>query len=94
MSKEIRVGDLVQVVRWPCCGARVGHVDEVMDLDSYKLASTCMYCGRVDKHPVLPIVITRRGWIWPLEWVKRIPPLSELEGQRTEEELREPVYSK
>lgn len=27
----------------------------------------------------------------PLQWLKRIPPLSELEGERTQEDIREPA---
>jgi hypothetical protein len=30
-------------------------------------------------------------WFAPLPWLKRIPPLDELEGRRTEESVRDPV---
>ena len=95
MSAPIGKGDLVAVVRWPCCGRLLGYHGTVQD--HYRVPSgespMCAYCGAqhpgvtsaagLDSAPLGPVV--------PYEWLKRIPPLEELEGQPTEENLYEPA---
>ena len=89
-DRPIQVGDLVQVVRpTRCCGGTktIGWTYLVMSfnsMDSYK----CEACGAITRSPVAD---RGYGWGCTVDRLKRIPPLSELEGQRTQEDLREPA---
>lgn len=88
VSVPIQAGDLVQVVRG-CCGRYVGIPRRVA---SFRQAdSKCPKCG-YEMYGFTKAVFENcempRGA--PLHWLRRIPPLSELEGQRTEESLRVP----
>ena len=90
MSNDIKVGDLVQVVKpKACCGAVTeanGIVYEVRSISAHSW--NCTFCGvyhqtdRADGGDGHSLEVYR---------LRRIPPLSELEGQRTEEGLREPA---
>ena len=95
-DRPIQVGDLVQVVRPSFCiggneGIGVTFIVERIDLDG---GSRCSYCDKEhgDGH-YYALSVVAKGW-WPLRRLKRIPPLSELEGQRPEESLRQPVKEK
>ena len=94
MSEPIKVGDLVQVVRgMPCCGKitqLMGTVFKVSALVDNE-GTTCITCGAIVKR-IDPISV--RGhpqFAFQLSRLKRIPPLSELEGERTEETLLLPT---
>jgi hypothetical protein len=87
----IKQGDLVCVVRHPCCGAYVGliyRVEEIQPNDG-KLVS-CALCG--GRHPDEPLAL-REGAIEgklcraPLSWLKKIPPLSEPSHTERREEI-------
>ena len=94
MDRPIQVGDLVQVVRWPCCGVALGYTYRVAEFRTWgeRQCSKCKALIKATIHAkggadpfdgLCPAI--------PLEWLKRIPPLSELEGEKTEEKLREPA---
>ena len=89
---EIKVGDLVVVMRPKRCGCNnsIGRIWVVKDLNSDERSGRCTECGVVTYPPVTPTAHISNGYaeLWRL---KRIPPLSELEGERTEEKLKEPV---
>lgn len=86
----IQVGDLVVVVRQPCCGAHIGEIYVVgwMGRAGFRMTPVCNDCGR--KMPELQNEVfadksLEPGYIgYPVSWLKRIPPLEELE--RVEEE--------
>ena len=89
-NKQIKVGDLVQVARWPCCGTWVGYTGKVTAL---KIDSRCCKICRTDMGEDATYAYVDCGFnggLVVLGRLKRIPPLSELEGQRTEETLRLP----
>lgn len=94
MDKPISVGDLVQVVRWPCCGISVGYI-YVVDRFAPVSSSRCSSCkaevpsGSYAESAIDPS--DGKRWSTPIPWVKRIPPLSELEGEKTQEDIREPA---
>jgi hypothetical protein len=85
MNEPISVGDLVQVVRWPCCGrGNLGMIFTVGVIDNNLFRCTPDGCGKEHKGPNAAL----RGKIAaPLAWLKRIPPLSELEGEKRDEEI-------
>ena len=88
---QIKVGDLVQVVRGvPCCGGfnKLGVTFKVVRFLTLS-GRICGWCG---------VTTTRNnacgsGMVsgYDVARLKRIPPLEELEGERTEETLREPA---
>jgi len=88
----IKVGDLVQVVRpAPCCGSTesIGKIFRVTGLAS---GDGCYYCQNSSKTYQLAL----GGWKHGTKIVrlKRIPPLSDLEGAVTQEKLRQPTKVK
>lgn len=85
MREQIKVGDLVQVVRPARCGCPTiigGYVFRVDEIR--KVAGCCTKCGA--KVPVEQTAWGDQGAvsIWRL---KRIPPLDELEGEKRDEEI-------
>ena len=87
MSKPIRVGDLVAIVRWPCCGSRLGHVDTVVSIEPESLlGGRCVDCHTLFTGYGTYIRLTQdRGAQLP--WLKRIPPLEELDSEKQKEEI-------
>ena len=91
MDKPIEAGDMVQVIRpISCCGADVaiGWTFIVTRIRASP-RSRCRHCHQrfegglvAEGHPVGVFDIPR---------LKRIPPLSELEGEKQKEDLREPA---
>lgn len=90
MSERIAVGDLVQIVRWPCCGRYLGEIHGVRGFGQLSATYACNGCCA--KRAVVPAALigdAKSSGLVPLAWLKRIPPLSELEGVRTEEPIKE-----
>jgi hypothetical protein len=87
----IRPGDLVCVVRWPCCAKWLGFHFQVQRVEQAQCFKrfTCDTCHA--RHPIEPVATTGapKGQLCnvPLSWLKRIPPLSELEDVKRTEEL-------
>lgn len=85
MDKPIAVGDMIVVVRWPHeHGNALGHLYRVR---AFAQRCRCEDCKKMFEEPC--VKVSETGSL-PISWVKRIPPLEELEGQRTEESLRQP----
>lgn len=92
MSEPIKKGDLVVVVKpSPCCGSykRIGYVFRA----DYIMASvpSCGLCGAVNNQDEIGVWQSGAKFSIQLPRLKRIPPLSELEGERTQEDIREPA---
>ena len=88
MSEPIKVGDLVYVAR-DCCGAWVGWTFFVVQLHAPQL-SLCPHCHYKNVHTLAE----NPSWdcpgqlcYAPVEWLRRIPPLSELESEQHKEEI-------
>lgn len=88
-DKPISVGDLVQVVRGHSC--ELGEVGRVEALQTWRWWS-CAHCGEGEYGSVFAAKVgtdpadgVATGY--PVSWLKRIPPLEELEGEHTEEYL-------
>lgn len=92
-ERPIAVGDLVQVVRG--CGCWNGSIFIVKTFIAYAPAVDCGKCA-FSLSPA-PTLAVSENWrlgkmlCAPLSWLKRIPPLSELEGVDTQENIREPA---
>ena len=88
---DIKVGDLVVVVKPRGCGCTInlGRVFRVLNFGIWN--ARCSAC----RHILPKIFMAEADEIYAFEpyRLKRIPPLEELEGKRTEEKLREPACS-
>ena len=90
MSEPIKVGDLVMVVKKNVCGCdwSVGMVFKVIAIDRTQAKNWCCKCGALYG----PFDQAVNGvWGAALYRLKRIPPLSELESEKREEDIREPA---
>jgi hypothetical protein len=89
MDKPISVGDLVMVVR-ACCSRRVRPlIFKVARIDEGTIGGICVDCGA--QMPTDSFGGPDGPVGQPVSWLKRIPPLSELEGETTQEDIREPA---
>ena len=90
MSEPIKAGDLVQVVRWPCCGVYLGRVFRVDFIGEGSSEYLCKKCGGAHGAATAMHAEDARN-CFPVPYLKRIPPLSELEGQPTQQDIKEPA---
>ena len=86
----IQVGDLVEVI-YSCCNDQLGLFGRV---DGWSRRSGdwvgCSVCAKPVPGQNEEFALVW-GAKWPPSWLKRIPPLAELEGTKTEEDIREPA---
>lgn len=80
---DIKVGDLVVVVRRADCGCGtwMGYVGTVALFQGG--TAKCVECRKV-LGPYMSAKLTN-GWWFAVHRLKRIPPLEELEGEKREE---------
>ena len=81
-AEQIRIGDLVQVVK-TCCDARIDKlIYTVTHFRTYDHPTMdCSFC--LKEFPTETLGCPSDGHAHPLSWLRRIPPLSELETQHT-----------
>jgi hypothetical protein len=87
MSEPIKVGDLVQVVR-TCCADMTKFLGHIFTAAPPKYDFSCGsgYCARCHYKSAGQFFYDGKRHFG--EWrLKRIPPLSELEGEKNKEEL-------
>jgi hypothetical protein len=86
---SIKVGDLVAVIHWPCCNGDIGLVFNVTGLKpATGVGGYCSHCGDRSKHSTTcQNAINAKGSIFPVHWLKRIPPLDELEKEQERKEI-------
>lgn len=86
--QSIRVGDVVQVVRWPCCGVLLGYVFTVGSINQFPGEWRCCHCKAIAPNGEWAVsaedAVNVGGHI---TWLKRIPPLDELDGKKSEDEM-------
>lgn len=86
MSEPIKRGDLVMVIR-DCCGRYLGDTFTVAESRVGFGNVYCDFCRTY--HPYGTLFFrrngTRRGY--PVDWLKRIPPLFELDDVKQDEEI-------
>lgn len=85
-DRPIQVGDLVCVVKVHCDKQWLNHVFQVTGIT--RAIRKCYVCGHQEE---MDTATGLSHFYMPLAWLRRIPPLSELEGERTEEKLKEPA---
>ena len=103
MSEPIKVGDLVAVVkpgRARCCDGGLGAIFTVTSIGKPLRSNggtgwSCSFCGRSGNFTAPDTDAVAEGLEGvtgiPVRRLKRIPPLSELEGERTQEDISEPA---
>lgn len=97
-DRPIQVGDLVQVIRSShvCGEAHLGRIFAVEKMPMPNPGVECLICGAKNvalrNTPVVGFSCKpgKLGYM-PASWVRRIPPLDELEGEKQKEDLREPA---
>lgn len=91
-NKPIAVGDLVWVSQ-ACCAITplTGLIFKVTAIGIPILQANCKFCNKSVPHPALWAKRdTGTDFIAPIAWLRRIPPLEELEQDSTTE--RSPAY--
>jgi len=91
MSERIEVGDLVMVVRWPCCGfglGSIGHVSEIFTARNLGHQGVrCDNCSRENVAGADDLIADIGDTFAPVAWLRKIPPLADLESIDTKEEI-------
>ena len=95
-DRPIQVGDLVAVVRPNTCDCAAsrnsfGRLFHVAKIDVSEGGSFCMQCDKVLSNKPFFFASDGGNRNYGMYRLKRIPPLEELEGVRTEENLKEPA---
>lgn len=84
MDKPISVGDLVRITHACCDPASViGYIENVTRI--FNTITTCGKCGQAHRGMHAKFEGNPDHWGFPLAWLKRIPPLDDLEGLESEE---------
>lgn len=85
---DIKVGDLVMVIRWCCASGPQGAIFTVAGVANTQ-THQCRHCWEylpVETFPVSAGAPEVRNGA-PISWLKRIPPLDELERDQLVKEL-------
>jgi hypothetical protein len=94
MDKPISVGDLVMVLRSCDCKPERGY-GTIFTVEAIEAAYRfeCIRCDRIirDGRPLAFGRISKGPGYHPVAWLRRIPPLEELEGEKTQEKIKEPA---
>jgi len=87
----IRTNDIVWVAKLPSCGcdAVIGDIFQVAGIHDFP-ESRCIHCG-VARQPAQVAHGHSSGFAVETFRLQKIPPLGELEGQRTQEPIRDKV---
>ena len=92
MDRPLEVGDLVVVIR-TCCvntykesGGAVGTVKEINNYFSFDGKWQCAYCHKIGDGQCIT-AFNAPYTAAPASWLRRIPPLSELESVKQTEEI-------
>jgi len=86
----LKAGDLVIVIRQHCPTANaVGRMATVVQATGFPRHDVCGYCGEafLETSDAVSLEAGKASGWYPASWLKKIPPLSELEGKEREREL-------
>lgn len=82
----INPGDLVVVMRWPCCGVNIGKIATVKEIHGHAEDGTCVTCQTLSVITgPFQYAIIHTGRPIPLAWLRRIPPLDELDDVKSDQ---------
>lgn len=86
-DRPIQVGDLVAVVKSCCPRVAMPSVFKVGQIGTFGFKVPCPFClSEIDESiPIAQIDGEAKGR--PIAWLKRIPPLEELEGVKTADKV-------
>ena len=84
-DKPISVGDLVMITGDCCTQELVGGIGEVTALHSDGLM--CLRCGFISDESGAIVQLRQGKDKQPYSWLKRIPPLEELDDVKRDEEI-------
>lgn len=92
-SGRISQGDMVVVVKPRRCGFAntVGNIFIAGEIVFSKKRGRCVTCNAVTYPRGTLRTTNHKGNCIEVDRLKRIPPLDELEGERTKEDIREPA---
>lgn len=84
---EIKAGDLVMVVRWPCCGSGLGLIRQALEIEVTTSVLVCSDCR--SPHRINDAVRTDASnhaqAVWASRaWLRKMPPLSEADEAQAE----------
>ena len=88
-DKPISVGDLVVVVREPRRCGQFFRLGLPYRVTGFFHACRCRNCNERFAEP--SALIDGKYEAIPLSWLKRIPPLDEIESEKRDEKLTEPA---
>lgn len=94
MDRPIQVGDLVVIVKEsPCCASTnsLGIIFRVKAIRPRGVGSRCNGCKATRPAETAVAESYSDHFVTDIDRLRRIPPLSELEGERTDEKLKEPA---
>ncbi len=86
MASDIKVGDYVEVIAWPCCGAFLGHKFIVSELRApyrqYFRCNTHCYERHESATFTYAMDLTVPGGQkflvkCPVQWLRKLPPLTD-----------------
>ena len=87
MSEPIKVRDLVRVSK-PCCYHMLRYpIFRVAGFERFE-DYMCKACHTDSPSSLFAVSEENRRWHVPVPWLKRIPPLEEVEGIETQEPLK------
>ena len=96
-QRPIAVGDLVRIVRNHGCLGPDRGMGVIFTVERMEIAHSfhCRGCQQIitemrGKTLLYGRIAAGDGY-YPLAWVKKIPPLEELEGANTDEPIKEPA---
>lgn len=84
MSEPIKPGDLVMQIH-SCCPRYLGRIFKVGDVVTHLFK--CGSCDTQGWGESRTMAYTKNIASAPIEWLKRIPPLDEMEGVKNDEEI-------
>ncbi len=86
-NNNIEVGDTVQVVRWCCSsGDDIMWMYSIAEEVTEPLVTICTKSLTMRKGPLVRVKLTKEGYV-PIEYLRKVPPLTEEEKDTIKEEV-------
>lgn len=92
IDKQIKVGDMAVVVKWPCCGKYAGCISTVKSIWSPPIGCT-IFCTACKTYHTPEDVLIMDSVSALTSWAKKIPPLSDEDKNEFLEDLKNDIHS-